>query len=104
MVHHYREDENTSPTSVITTDAHVQYNCQIVPPFTEAAPEVAEEPPQPEVIEKPRPKPHCCPLPTPLIAGPSSDLVEALPTILVGIGCAYLIGMASGAFIFSGGE
>ena len=35
---------------------------------------------------------------------PSSDLGDALPTILVGIGIAWMVGVATGAFIFSGSE
>jgi hypothetical protein len=31
----------------------------------------------------------------------SSDLLDALPIMLVGIGVAYMIGVASGAWIFS---
>ena len=103
MVHHYLEEESDrSPESVITTSEHVTYNCQIEQPFRDTAaevlPPVEEEPEAPP--PNPKKKPACCPLPQPLMQ-PSSDLVEALPTILVGIGAAYVIGMLTGAFIFS---
>jgi len=32
---------------------------------------------------------------------PRSDLYEAFPTILFGVGVAYAVGVASGALIFS---
>ena len=105
MVHHYLEDAlvSESPNSVVTTSEHVQYNCQIEPPFRETAAEIL--PPLPEEPEEPPPKPKpskatCCPLPPPPSMS-SSDLVDALPTILVGIGMAYAVGMLTGAFIFS---
>jgi hypothetical protein len=101
MVHHYREDE--SPDTVITTPGHVTFNCQIEPPFREQVevPEVPEEEPEPPPPPPRKPKPSCCPVAPLAEAGSSSELVEALPTILVGIGVAYAIGMLTGAFIWS---
>ena len=81
----------------MTTADHVRYNCQIEAPFREAAPTpIEEEQPQ----EPPAPKASCCPLPATSVPS-SSELVEALPTILVGIGFAYAVGVLTGAFIFS---
>lgn len=101
MVHHYQEEEGASPTSVVTTkDPTVRFNCQI--DGIEPAP--ADEPPPATVKLEVKPKaPKCCPVSPPLapLAPPSSDLVEALPVILVGIGVAYTVGMLTGAFIFS---
>ena len=99
MVHHYLEEQSDTDT---TTSEHVKFNCQIEQPFRETAaevlPPVEEEPDGPP--PSPKKKPVCCPIPPPALTS-SSDLVEALPTILVGIGVAYAIGMLTGAFIFS---
>tara|TARA_B100000212_G_scaffold313296_1_gene266106 strand:- start:914 stop:1240 length:327 start_codon:yes stop_codon:yes gene_type:complete len=103
MAHHYlEEEERESPDSVITTGEHVRFNCQIEQPFRETAAEdsLPEEPVGPPPTPKKKP-PSCCPMPPIEPMTPSSDLVEALPTILVGIGFAYAIGMLTGAFIFS---
>lgn len=86
MVHHYQEEESERPL-----DDNVKFNCQIEPPHAEAP-----LPPEPDVPPPPKPAPNCCPMPP-----VSSELVEALPTVLVAIGVAYLVGMATGAFIFS---
>ena len=79
-----------SPNSVVTTADHVRYSCQIEPPVEVPAPREELPPPPPQ-------KPPCCPV----LPDPASSLVDALPTILVGIGVAYAIGMLTGAFIFS---
>ena len=95
--------QESDPDTVITTSEHVKFNCQIEQPFRETAaeilPPVEEEPDGPP--PSPKKKPACCPLSPPPAPTSSSDLVEALPTILVGIGFAYAIGMLTGAFIFS---
>ena len=103
MVHHYREDEQR-PSERAKDDECVKFNCEITPPFHESVVEPPPPTPEPE-HEK---KQSCCASPVPVPAAlatigasPSSDLVEALPTILVGISVAYAIGMLTGAFIFS---
>lgn len=109
MVHHYLEEEEPphlrSPTSVVTTeDVGVSFNCQITPPHREEK-ELSDlvEEETPPSAPQPVPARPCCPVtpPVPLVSGPSSELVEALPTIMIGIGIAYAVGMLSGAFIFS---
>ena len=99
MVHHYLEEQSDRDSD---TSEHVKFHCTIEQPFreptAEVLPPVAEETDAPP--PSPKKKPACCPLqPPPELA--SSDLVEALPTILVGIGFAYAVGMLTGAFIFS---
>ena len=92
------QEQPESPTTVITDSEHVQFQCQITPPYREPLPPVPEDVAPPQPPPKLPPPPPCCPL---LPPGASSDLVEALPTILVGIGFAWAIGMVTGAFIFS---
>ena len=96
MVHHYLENEkDDGPTAEET----IKFNATI-------------EPAHQECVEAPAPDtPPCCPkmpevppIPLPFVAPPSSDLLEALPIIMVSIGVAYVIGVASGAFIFSVGD
>lgn len=83
----------------------VKFNATIEPPFRENEPE-----PEPKPLEtKPPPKRKdaaCCPIGAPplLMSTGSSDLLDALPTILVGVGVAYAIGMATGAFLFQVAE
>lgn len=55
--------------------------------------EVREVPPL--MPPPPMPSPRCEIVPA------ASEMVEALPTILCGIGLAYLVGVATGAVIFS---
>ena len=71
----------------------VKFNAQIEPPFQ--APE--EDPPLPPA---PASSPCCvsAPLTQPTLSDPMSDM---LPTILVGIGFAWAIGVVTGAIIFS---
>ena len=89
MVHHYEEEKNT--------EEHVRFNCSIEQPFTQPVDEPPPEPPPPTPKVK-KEKATCCPISPPAA---HSDLVDALPTVLVAIGFAYAIGMLSGAFIFS---
>jgi hypothetical protein len=49
----------------------------------------------------PTPKFDCCEGPTLKIKNETNELADALPMILVGIGIAYLIGVYTGASIFS---
>jgi hypothetical protein len=77
----------------------VKFNARIEPPYEPQS--VTELPPVPE-----GPPPCCTPppvkteIPIPFIYH-GDPLVEALPTILVGIGFAWCIGVATGAWIFS---
>ena len=79
----------------------VKFNAHIESPYEPAS--VMDLPPAPE-----GPPPCCEPpikteIPTPTIPFiyHGDPLLEALPTILVGIGFAWCIGVATGAFIFS---
>lgn len=100
----------------------VAYNCVIEPPEYPELPmptadaSTSTEPPPPTPIKK-----ECCPEkkkikkevvdltgddyipPCPFVYR-GDPLAEALPTILVGVGIAYLIGLATGSFIFSTAE
>ena len=73
----------------------VSFNCTITEPLGHVE---EEDPPPPS---PPRKKPPCCPV---LAAAPApamhSDL-DALPIILVGIGVAYAIGVATGVLFAS---
>ena len=90
--HHYMEDQ-------IDLSAHeeenntVQFNAVIEPPREE--PKVKIE--QCHTPPPPPPTPPCC-LPE---QQEQSDLLSALPTILVAMGVFYAIGLASGALFFS---
>ena len=90
MAHHYDEE------TFVKQEGEVAYNCVIMPPH-------APESPQKEVVDVAPPKKvdkaTCCPVYAPPPA-PSSDLVDALPVILMGIGAAYVIGVVTGAFMF----
>jgi hypothetical protein len=104
MVHHYREEEERG------RDEPVKFNCEIKPMCSEPEPEPKLDPevakPEPELVRAVPQKTHC-PLPTPptfAAMETHSDIVEALPTILVGIGLAYAVGMLTGAFLFSPAE
>lgn len=88
MVHHDRENEIEPIDDALPPvqfHAHVEPPCGLAPPPKE-----------------PRP---CCPKPAEVPPIPfvyhGDPLVEALPTILVGIGFAWVVGVAVGAFIFS---
>jgi len=70
----------------------VKFNARVEPPFQ-------EEPSTPEKIPPPIMKQEH-ETATPLVFQ-SDPLVEALPTILVGIGVAWAVGVATGAVIFS---
>lgn len=54
-----------------------------------------------EIVPPPTPKFDCCEGPTLKIKNETNELADALPMILVGIGIAYLIGVYTGASIFS---
>lgn len=106
MVHHYLEehqtlDENHPPP--------VKFNASIEPPY-QAGPSEAERPASPvsPVKEARVPVsevlPSCCPGTTPPpipFVYHGDPLVEALPTVLVGVGIAWMIGVLTGAWIFS---
>jgi hypothetical protein len=80
-------------------DVKVSFRALIEPPNTPPAPPVptGPEPPPPPVSPD-----SVIDLTQPDISQlQTSDLLEALPTVLVGIGVAYLVGVASGAWIFS---
>ena len=103
MVHHYLEDHETPDE---THPPPVKFNARIEPPYS-APPETARPAsPVTPVKEAPIPVsealPSCCPTtpPIPLILH-RDPLVEALPTVLVGVGVAWMIGVATGAWIFS---
>jgi hypothetical protein len=49
----------------------------------------------------PTPKFDCCESPTLKIEKEADELADALPMILMGVGIAYLIGVYTGASIFS---
>ena len=75
----------------------VRFNARVEPP-------ILEEPPPSPPAKKSKPTP--APVPVPVaeqcpFTSQSDPVLDALPTILVGIGAAYLVGMATGAFIFS---
>ena len=73
----------------------VTFNCTINEPLGHV--EEEESPPSPP----PHKKPSCCPvLATPPAPAMHSDL-DALPIILVGIGVAYAIGVATGVMFAS---
>ncbi len=91
MVHHYLEEESDKGGP----SEGVKFNCVVEKPFGDA-PAAAPAEEEPMIELPPAAPPPCCPIPT-----VSSDLLEALPTVLVAIGVAYVIGVASGAFIFS---
>lgn len=92
MAHHYLEDiqepaEETEP---------VKFNATIVEPFEAAPkPKPPASPVSPCCVKEER-LPDLLP-----VMRHTSDLVDALPTILVGIGCAYAFGFATSALIFS---
>ncbi len=74
-------------------DEAVKFNATIEPPHADCPAAPPPSPPTPTTAaEVP-----CCPV----MPHRSSDLVDALPVVLVGIGCAYAIGLATGAWIFS---
>lgn len=78
-------------------DVKVSFRALIEPPNTLPAPPTGPEPPPPPVSPD-----SVIDLTQPDISQlQTSDLLEALPTVLVGIGVAYLVGVASGAWIFS---
>ena len=76
---------------------------------TFAAKILEPEDPEPPMVERQDgevrevPPPPMTPMPSPRceIVPAASEMVEALPTILCGIGLAYLVGVATGAVIFS---
>lgn len=84
----------------------VKYNCVIEPPaFPDPSPPAPEEaapccPPTKTVEVQTKP---FVPPPCPFIYQ-GDPMLEALPTILVGVAAAYFIGMATGFFIFSAPE
>lgn len=76
--HHYVEDQETQSEA----DATVSFNATIQPPTECTKPST------------PRTQPRCVPVPT-------DPLVDILPTVLLGVGIAYVVGVATGAWIFS---
>ena len=74
MPHHYLEEQEDE------TDG-VKFQATIQPP---------------KMLEPP-----CCAAPTPYEARHNDDLSDVIPTILVGIGVAYAVGLVTGAWIFS---
>jgi len=79
--HHYLEDEKGE------ADEAVRFNAVIAPPM--GLPPVPTQPPPPTPMPE-----ACCPAPC------QSELLDALPMILVGIGIAYMVGVATSACIF----
>ena len=75
----------------------VKFNAHVEPPFSEEPPD--EKPPL--TPEKPKIPLHECCDSTPLSYHSTDPLVEALPIILVGVGVAWIVGVATGAWIFS---
>lgn len=79
----------------------VRFNAKVELPHEDDPVEI-QPPPSPVVKSKKRATPPvkeeapCCPA----VSG-SDPLMEILPTILAGLGAAWLIGVATGAFIFS---
>lgn len=83
----------------------VRFNAKVEPAHEDDPVEIPP-PPSPVVKSKKRAAPPkfdpikeetpCCPV----VSG-SDPLMEILPTILAGLGAAWLIGVATGAFIFS---
>lgn len=87
-------------------ETKVVFRAFIEPPNKAPPPDVPDVPDVPEESSTPariRPQPpDVVDLTQPDISElRSSDLLEALPIMLVGIGVAYMIGVASGAWIFS---
>ena len=82
-------------TEEVKIEDSVSFRALIEPPNT---PPIATGPPPPP----PPASPDVIDLTQPDITQlQTSDLVEALPIMLVGIGVAYMVGVASGAWIFS---
>ena len=79
----YAEEEPT-----LADSEHVKFNATIVPPETVPAP------PPPTCPAMPIPPPELPPY-------SHSDLIDALPTIFVGFGGAFAVGVLTGAVIFS---
>lgn len=73
----------------------VSFNCTIDEPLGHVE---EEDPPPPS--PPPRKKPSCCPVLSTPVPAMHSDL-DALPIILVGIGVAYAIGVATGVMFAS---
>lgn len=71
----------------------VKFNARVEPPHGP----ILEEPYTEENTEQ---KPACCEPPAPCTYQ-SDPLIEVLPTVLVGIGVAWLLGIVTGACIFS---
>jgi hypothetical protein len=81
----------------------VKFNARIEPPYEPASVMDLPTPPEdpPVCCAPPPPLKKEVPIPTIPFIYHGDPLVEALPTILVGIGFAWVIGVATGAWIFS---
>ena len=80
------------------TEETVQFRATINPPV-ENVEEFMEVPPPPPSEIAPDAPPQCCPMRTDF-AFPPSPMAQMLPTILIGVGVAYLIGVATRAMVF----
>lgn len=83
----------------------VEFNARIEPPFEMPVPTVPPPtPPTPQRMERETQTEPCCDYPSPPSPPKTygdAALVEALPTILIGIAIAWVAGICTGAFIFS---
>jgi hypothetical protein len=79
----------------------VEFNARIEPPF-EVPAVPPPTPPTPQRMERETETEPCCDYPSPPITYMGdAALVDALPTILISIGVAWVVGVCTGAFIFS---
>ena len=101
-----QEQVNFRATIVENDDTPMEAPMEVAP--TPSPPAVLEPPPLPVLEPPPPPRkelPDCCKTvyneyPFEPMAH-QSELAEALPMIFVGLGIAYVIGMLTGAVIFS---
>lgn len=86
MVHHY-EEETDVKVEQSTPETAPKFNATIVPPF---------QPPKVESVEAEVQCGDCdaCPM------APASSADSVLPMVIVALGVAYAVGVATGALLF----
>ena len=98
----HREDleQDTTPTSNVAFNAVVQ--ALTTEPEPEPEPHTLPPPPEPEPSTLPPPPPSPNPETTCCGGAQPPCVPLSLQTVLIGVAVAYLVGLATGACIFSG--
>jgi len=107
MAHHYMEETPKEENEPVKFNCHISAPENVNDGEIEPTPRECDGNTYPTVVAEMKKQPSAppqhrasCPVPASVVAA-SSDLVEALPTLMVAVGVAYIIGVVTGAYVFS---